>query len=374
MGSHHFHFFGPALISIYLSFHLYFLWWLGRYFPLSPRRSRVFKLCLFVLALLFPAAEYLEKGPVSGLTDALLWSGFAWLGAMLILVSVLLLCDLLYLILRVFRAGRPAKRTLGIFSLALAAALIALALFQGAALPKVTPMDIAIPNLPDTLDGFKVIQISDTHLGRIIPVDRFRKIAALVNPLKPDLLAFTGDITENGVEDPEGICAVIRSMNAKYGKAGVLGNHDSFSGPDNAAAFYSGCGVRMLRFEKYEPVPGLQVAGVDDPRRGALPGRNQELLASALSPSRPLILLSHRPEGFDAVIKAVPGLVLSGHTHAGQIWPFGLIERPLYKYFYGLYRAGASSIYVSSGAGTWGPPMRLFTVSELPLFVLHPAR
>ena len=374
MASHHFHFFGPVLIAVYLALHLYFLWWAGRYFPLPPRQSGVFKLCLSVMALLFPAAEYLERGAGSVLTDALLWSGFVWLGAMFILVTVIFLCDLLYLILRVFLAGWPSKRELGLFSLALAAGFIVLAVFNGTALPKVTPMDIAIPNLPCALDGFKAVQISDTHLGRIIHVDRFRKLAALVNSLKPDLIVFTGDITENGVEDRNGVCGVIRSMNAKYGKAGVLGNHDSFSGPDSSADFYSGCGVRMLRFEKYEPVPGLQIAGVDDPRRGAPPGRKLDLLVSALSPSKALIFLSHRPEGFDAVINAVPGLVLSGHTHAGQIQPFGLIERPFFKYFYGLYRAGASSVYVSSGAGTWGPPMRLFTVSELPLFVLHPAR
>jgi predicted MPP superfamily phosphohydrolase len=162
-------------------------------------------------------------------------------------------------------------------------------------------------------------------------------------------------------------------MNAKYGKAGVPGNHDSFSGPDNSAAFYSACGVRMLRFEKYEPVAGLQVAGVDDPRRGTTGGGRLQLLISSLSPSKPLIFLSHRPLGFDAVIKAVPGLVLSGHTHEGQIYPFGLIERPMYKYFHGLYQAGPSSIYVTSGAGTWGPPMRLFTMSELPLFTLRSA-
>jgi hypothetical protein len=130
----------------------------------------------------------------------------------------------------------------------------------------------------------------------------------------------------------------------------------------------------MLRFETYEPVPGLQIAGIDTPRRGERTAGSVDSLVPALSRSKALILLSHRPEGFDTVIKAVPGLVLSGHTHEGQIYPFGLIERPLYKYFYGLYKEGSSVIYVTSGAGTWGPPMRLFTRSELPLFILHPAK
>ena len=370
MGLHHVRFFGPVLISIYLAFHLYFLWWSGRYFMPSPRQSLLFRLWLLAMALLLPAAEYLGKSNAGVLTDALIRLGFTWLGAMLILVSVLILCDILHLFLRLFRAARPAKRELGRFALGLAAAFIILAVHQGGALPRVKSMEIALQDLPPALDGFKVVQLSDTHIGRIVTVERFRKIAAQVNALNPDLIVFTGDITENGVEDPAGVCEVIRSMNAKYGKVGVMGNHDSFSGVDNAAAFYSACGIRMLAFEKYEPVPGLQVAGADDPRRGARLAGRLDALVSSLVSSKPLIFLSHRPEGFDPVIKAMPGLILSGHTHEGQIYPFGLLEMLVYKYFYGLYKAGGTSIYVSSGAGTWGPPMRLFTANELPVFVL----
>ncbi|MCX5791516.1 MAG: metallophosphoesterase [Elusimicrobia bacterium] len=368
---HSFHFFGSTLIGVYLAFHLYFLWWTDRYFSPSPRSSRAFKFWLLAMALLFPAAEYFEGRAAGGLSDAFIWLGFFWLGAMFILVTVLLLCDLLFLAVRFFRPGW--RRALGASALILAAALIALAVFRGAALPEVRPVAITLRGLPAALDGFKIVQISDVHIGRIISVGKFRRMAALVNAARPDLIVFTGDITESGVEDPEGVCSVIRSMNASYGKAGVLGNHDSFAGPDNSAAFFEACGVKMLRFGKYEPVPGLQVAGVDSPRRGAPAARTPALLVSELSPSKPLLFLSHRPEMFEQVLKGFPALALSGHTHEGQLYPFGLLERHLFKYFYGLYREGGSSVYVTSGAGTWGPPMRLFTVSELPLFVLHPA-
>ena len=162
-------------------------------------------------------------------------------------------------------------------------------------------------------------------------------------------------------------------MRSKNGMAAVLGNHDLFGGGDKAAAFYLGCGVKILRSEKYS-IAGLQIAGVDDLRRAPGAGAGLEKLAAALDPSMPVIFLSHQPQGFDAVLKNGSGLVLSGHTHDGQIFPFGLIERPLFKYFYGLYKAGAFTIYVTSGVGTWGPPMRLFTVSELPLFILHPEK
>ena len=370
----HFHFFGPVLIAIYLAFHFYFIRWTGRYFSLSAGQSRIFKLCVCALALCFPAAEYLEKFSGGGLAGAVLWFGFFWLGAMFILVCVLFLCDLLFLLLRLGGTGIRAGRMGGAAALALAACLILSAVWRGAALPKTVSMDISLRNLPAGLDGVKIVQISDLHLGRLITTDRLRGIAAQVNRLAPDLIVFTGDFTENGAGDMAGICSAVRSMNSKYGKAAVLGNHDLFGGGDNAAAFYSGCGVKMLRSEKYEPAAGLQVAGVDDLRRARGTGARLEQLVSALDPALPVIFLSHQPQGFDAVMKAGSGLVLSGHTHEGQIFPFGLMEKPLFEYFYGLYKAGAFTVYVTSGAGTWGPPMRLFTVSELPLFILHPEK
>ena len=369
----HFHFFGPGLISIYLAFHYYFISWTGRYFTLTPRRSRTLKFSICALALLFPAAEYAEKLGRGGFSDAVIWAGFFWLGAMFILVCVMFLCDLLRLTLRLAGAGERPARALGAAGLALAACLTALAVRSGTALPETIVMDIPVRNLPAGLDGFKVVQISDLHLGRIVTAGRLRAIAAQVNRLNPDLVAFTGDFTENGYGDPGEICSAAESIRAKYGSVGVLGNHDLFGGGDKAAALYLSCGIKILRSEKYE-IGGLQIAGVDDLRRapGAAAGLGK--LAAALDASRPVIFLSHQPQGFDAVLKTGSGLVLSGHTHAGQIFPFGLIERPLFKYFYGLYKAGAFTIYVTSGAGTWGPPMRLFTASELPVFILHPVK
>ncbi|MCX5785752.1 MAG: metallophosphoesterase [Elusimicrobia bacterium] len=374
MKPYNFHFFGPVLISIYLAFHFYFALWLGRYFILTPKQSRVFKPGLCLLALALPAAEYCEKLGRGSLSDAVIWAGFFWLGAMTILVTVLVFCDLFYLLLRIVRAARPHKRTLGIVSLTLAAGLILLALWQGAAIPKVVTLDITLRNLPPGLDGFKVVQISDLHLGRIITTERFRKIAARINALEPDLVVFTGDLTERGNADSLAVSSIIRSIHSKYGMAAVLGNHDFFSGTETADTFYPGCGVKLLRSEKYEPAAGLQVAGTDYPRRGALPARPLAALVAELDTAKPVVFLSHRPEGFDPVMKAGSGLILSGHTHAGQLFQFGLLERPLFKYFYGLYRLGDFTIYVTSGAGTWGPPLRLFTSSELPLFILHPAK
>jgi hypothetical protein len=115
------------------------------------------------------------------------------------------------------------------------------------------------------------------------------------------------------------------------------------------------------------------VAAVDDVRTVGHSEAEVSAVLAKLDPAEPALFLSHQPLYFEAAARARVGLMLSGHTHQGQVFPFGLIVRLVYPYFYGLYRLGASSLYVSSGTGQWGPPMRLFTRSEIVRFTLRRA-
>ncbi|MBI5622401.1 MAG: hypothetical protein HY924_01345 [Elusimicrobia bacterium] len=116
---------------------------------------------------------------------------------------------------------------------------------------------------------------------------------------------------------------------------------------------------------------GLQVAGIDDIMAARLTREEVAGVISKLDPAKPSILLSHQPRLVDLAAEKGVGLMLSGHTHQGQIFPFGLVVRLSYRYFYGLYRRGAMSLYVTSGAGHWGPPMRFLTRSEIAVIVLR---
>jgi predicted MPP superfamily phosphohydrolase len=203
----------------------------------------------------------------------------------------------------------------------------------------------------------------------MVGIERLRKIAASAAAAKPDIIALTGDFAESREPVPAGVCEALKGMQARAAKVAVLGNHDMFTGGNPAAAFFEGCGFKVLRGEVYEPVPGLLAAGVDDLRRG---GRGSaKILAAELDRTKPLVFLSHQPQGFDEITGAGSGVVLSGHTHKGQIFPFGPLEAGMFKYFYGLYRAGDYHVYVTAGAGNWGPPLRLFADAEVPLVILR---
>ncbi len=369
-----FHFFGPVLTLLCIGINVYSATWCLRY--LKPSRSFSFIIIagFLLLALSFPMAHPLEDAIGGGLGRAWLWFGSFCLGAGLVLFSILLIADLLHLCLK--QAGITVP--IGIYAycaLAIAASLVCAAVIKGAGPPLLKRMDVAVNGLPGKLDGFKIVQVSDFHLGRLIGPDRLRRLAAQINLLEPDLVVYTGDILERRGVIPKDICEILGTVRAKSGSVAVLGNHELFAGKDAAEDVFTGCGVKVLRGEAYEPVPGLIVGGVDDLKRAPLSAGDAAGLAKKLfPPGKASLLLSHQPQGWEQLTGGRPALVLSGHTHAGQIFPFNMLERPFFRYFYGLYKDRATVIYVTSGAGTWGPPMRLGTDSELPLIVLRTAK
>jgi len=364
-----FHLFGLGLALFYAAFNIYIALWLAFRLRLGPKGRFIVYEAALLLSAFYPLARVFASSHFDGVADALLWLALFGFGASFIAFWVLLACDLLLSLLKALGAGWARERSAAAAVLALAAGLVALAVWSGARTPDLKTVEVSIKGLPKALEGFTIVQISDLHLGRMIKLERFKKIAATITGVRPDLVVITGDFSERREPIPEGTCAVIKDIYSRYGKAAVLGNHDMFTAGEVAAGFFESCGVKMLRGQVYEPVPGLLVAGVDDLRRGDKEGA--EKIAAGLDRSKPLIFLSHQPQGFDAVTAAGSGLVLGGHTHKGQIFPFGPLESRMFKYFYGLYRAGDFSVYITSGAGAWGPPLRLFADAELPLFVLR---
>jgi len=365
------HFFGPVLTGLFLAMNFYIARWTLRSFRPGRRTAAALYAGFALLALSYPTAHALE-GAVGGAAGrAWLWFGFFWLGASFILFYTLLLSGLAAGRLKALGLAVP-ERAYALVALAAAAALIGFAVYGGAGKPRIKHVEAVIAGLPAGLDGFTIAQVSDLHLGRLNGPEKLRELVGEINSLQPDLVVLTGDFSERRENVPEETCAILKSARSRRGMAAVLGNHDLFAGKDQAADFFGRCGIRVLRGTAYEPAPGLLVGGVDDLKRAPLSAEGAAALAKALLvPGKAAVLLSHQPQGWEPVMNGAPGLVLSGHTHAGQIFPFNLVERLIYKYFYGLYRDRGTVVYVTSGAGTWGPPLRLFTDSELPLITLR---
>lgn len=258
---------------------------------------------------------------------------------------------------------------------ALAAGLLAAA--RG---PHVRRVDVAIHRLPAAFEGFTIVQISDLHVGPTIGAAYVRRVVDIGNALEPDLIALTGDIVDGSVTRLADAVAPLAQLRARDGIVLALGNHDYYSGANAWAAHFRGLGIDVLRNEYRVLARGdarLVIGGVADPAgRLETPPEvpRPELATGSPQLDAPRILLAHNPKLAPLAERAGFDLQLSGHTHAGQFFPWTLAVRLVHApHVEGLSRQGPMWVYVNSGTGTWGPPVRLGTRPELTLVRLTAA-
>jgi predicted MPP superfamily phosphohydrolase len=230
---------------------------------------------------------------------------------------------------------------------------------------RVTTYDVELPNLPATWHGRRIAVVSDIHVGNIFGPGFVRKIVKQLNELDPTAVFIPGDIFDGAVVDIPDAVKPWGSCRAPAGIYFVTGNHEEIRDRAPYLAALSGVGVTVLHNEMVV-VDGLQIVGIHDAeahRRTVL----QELLTQAkIDRAGPSIFLSHRPGRLDVAEHAGISLQVSGHTHAGQFFPFSLLVRLIYGRFgYGHHRHGALQVVTSSGAGTGGPPFRIGTRTEV---------
>ncbi|MGA1824437.1 MAG: metallophosphoesterase [bacterium] len=232
---------------------------------------------------------------------------------------------------------------------------------------------IPIKNFPAQLAGFSIVQLSDLHLDRIKSVTWLQSIVDKTNELKPDLIVITGDLLDADCDSIfEKFSPLCSRLNAKYGVIAVTGNHEYYAGINKFLKFAQETKITVLENASLTIADALEIVGINDDtgKRFAQSGANLRLALEACDRSKPIILLSHTPKGFSRAIDMGIDLQLSGHTHAGQLLPFNFIIKWLYRHAYGLHTENSSFIYTTSGTGTWGPPMRLFSSSEIVKIVL----
>jgi predicted MPP superfamily phosphohydrolase len=269
-------------------------------------------------------------------------------------------------------------RAAAVVLLALLAGLAALR--SGLAPPQLRRVEIELPRWPAGRDGYRIVQISDIHIGPILGRGFAAGVVERVNALAPDLVAVTGDLVDGKLERLADEVAPFAGLRGRDGVFFVTGNHDHYSGADDWALAIAGLGLRVLRNQRVAIGDGdsaFDLVGVDDHRGDLIGGAGGEDLGRALAgrdSARPAILLAHDPSTFRRASTLGIDLQLSGHTHGGQIWPFGLLVRLVIPTVAGRHARGAAQLYVSRGTGFWGPPMRLFAPAEITEIVLRARR
>jgi len=316
----------------------------------------------------------------------LAWPASLWMGAGFWLLLLLGTSDMLLWavggVARAADASLPAGdaaawRAAGVVGLALGG--VAVGLRSALRPPRLRRESFAIARWPRGLDGFRIVQISDVHIGPILGRDFAAAITERVNALDPDLVAVTGDLVDGSARLLADEVAPFSELRARHGVFFVTGNHDHYSGASSWAEAVRGLGMRVLRNERVTIGSGdacFDLVGVDDHHAHHV-GSGREDLARALSgrdPERPAVLLAHDPATFARARREAVDLQLSGHTHGGQMWPFAHFVRLATPWVAGRYREGRAQLYVSRGTGFWGPPLRLGAPAEITEIVLRAGR
>jgi predicted MPP superfamily phosphohydrolase len=258
----------------------------------------------------------------------------------------------------------PFDLAAALFGIALAVTLYGLI---NAAWLRVTRIDVRLPNLPEAWRGRTIALVTDLHLGRISGPGFLDRIISRLRSLQPDAVLISGDMFDGTTAGIDLLVAPWRNYSAPRGIFYVTGNHDEFAERTIYLDAVQRTGVRVLNNEKVV-VDGLQIVGVHDSEAGDAAELRTILRRARLDPHYPGILLAHQPSNLAVAEEEGISLQLSGHTHKGQIWPWTLLVSRIYGPFaYGLHRLNKLQVYTSSGAGAWGPPLRVGTKSEIAL-------
>jgi predicted MPP superfamily phosphohydrolase len=230
---------------------------------------------------------------------------------------------------------------------------------------RITRTTVRLANLPSAWRGRTAALISDLHLGHVRNGSFLRRMVATILKEEPDAIFIAGDLYDGTAIDAHRAAEPLNQLTAPQGVYFVAGNHEQFGDDSKYLHAIGAAGVRVLSNEKVE-VDGLQIIGV--PYRNAT--RNGDLASVLrridLDRDRASILLVHAPDHPEAAEAAGVSLQLSGHTHLGQFVPWSWMARRIYRQFvYGLSRIGKMQVFTSSGAGTWGPPLRLGSNPEI---------
>jgi uncharacterized protein len=304
------------------------------------------------------------------------WVAYLWMALIFLFFCSSLVIDIVNLALRVpawlgAQGGPFLLRVPPRLSFALSLSLSALICVYGyfdAQNIRTERLVFATDRLPKGIDKVTIAQISDVHLGLIVRCDRMVSILEVVKAAKPDIFVVTGDLVDAQINNLPGLRELLQDINTKYGKFAITGNHEYYAGLDKSLEFLRHSGLTVLRGESKD-LGVIQIAGVDD--RAAIqtktgtPASDREALARTDRSKKFVLFLKHQPHP-DPDAVGMYDLMLSGHTHKGQIWPFTYISQRAHPLHAGRYDIGKGSVvYTSRGTGTWGPPIRFLAPPEV---------
>ena len=368
-----------ALILATLHFYLYqrIAYYLQLDTPQRALLAATFGLLALLVLLVLPLSRMLPRT----LARVLAWVAYPWMGLGFLLCTGFLLTDCVWLIANLLGIGAAPtaslQRDFGVAALGLIGCLGVYALWRALGPVRTREVTVHLKKLPPTLDGLRLAQISDIHIGPLLGGRWLRRVVARVNALEADVVAITGDLADGSVSELRAHVAPLGELRARHGAYFVTGNHEYYSGVEAWCGHVEDLGITVLR-NRHVSIgvagEGIDIAGVDDwSSRHAPRGHDLSAALRGRDASRPLVLLAHQPLSMHEAAAHGVDLQLSGHTHGGQIWPFTYfvyLQQPIAQGLF-QYPDADLQIYVSPGTGFWGPPMRLGAWPEITCITLR---
>lgn len=370
-----------VFLTLYGLLHAYFYFKLKSVIIISPLYNWLILAFLFTMLIAPILINVFIKYEWHFITTFLSYLGYTWMAALFLFFSAHICVDIYNGVIHLFSIIFPAsffKFKLGsmvsfVVVILMVIGIIIYGFFEAENI-RVKTVALKTEKLPPAINSLKVLQISDIHFSAINSVRLARKIVDIIKDINPDILVSTGDLIERGLLEKEEVASLFRSIKAPYGKYAVTGNHEFYTGITKAVEFTENAGFKMLRNEGVTVGDVVNVVGVDDPTSkqfGSNANVSEDKILNKFSNKKLTILLKHQP-AINKRSVTLFDLQLSGHTHNGQIFPFRMITSLFFLYNNGLFRVGNNSyLYVSSGTGTWGPPVRFLSPPEITIFAFQ---
>ncbi len=364
-------------LSIYTAANAYIfirMWQALQAYPMQ----RTFVSALFIfLAVSYWLSRLIESISLCAISDMLFWIGSFWFGAMLYFFMAVLLIDIVraanHFILFIPASFSENMNTVKLTVLLSVSLITALLLFIGALYansPVITEQNITLRKGKGTGGSITMAMVTDIHMGVIVKNAHLEKMATLINEIHPEIVLLGGDQFDENLKPviKNDLGDILKAISSKYPTYAITGNHEFYGGIEEACRYMEEHSVILLRDRGVKIKNQFYLIGRDDKTKNDFEKEKRKFLKDILidtDRNYPLILMNHNPAGINDASEEGIDLMLSGHTHHGQLWPLNYITSKIYQVDRGYGKIGGTQVYVSTGFGTWGPPVRLGSRPEV---------
>lgn len=347
-------------------------------FSISPFWRKTYTTLFWISVMSFIAGEFLEHTHPSAIGEWIYRIGAFWLAFMLYLFFAVLVVDVIRFF-NYFFHFLPQLSPIIQFRIGLIVLIVvSLSVLLGhlnAITPRVREISLSIQKRVSGERKMKVVMVSDIHLGALIGENREEHLVRMINDQRSDLVVLCGDIVDGDIGEVlrKNLGRHIQEIKAPMGVYAIPGNHEYIGGITKTLPYIESINIRMLRDQTVILTNGVQLVGRDDrdsERMANMTRKPLTHLLEGLDKSYPIFVLNHQPFNLNEAVKEDVDLHLSGHTHHGQLWPLNYMTKAVYELSWGFLKKGNTNFYVSSGYGTWGPPVRIGNRPEIIVFNL----